>query len=435
MTKPAGPAVDKTVGYWLLGCGGMVAGMVAVGGLTRLTKSGLSMTEWNLTGRKPPWTHEDWVLEFDRYKTFPEWQQRQSMTLDEFKTIFWWEYGHRQLGRTVGVAFGVPLAYFLFKGRIPAHLKGRMAALFALGGTQGLVGAWMVQSGLDMDPTQRREIRVSPYRLATHLGLAFTTYTLLLWTALDVLQPKQRALAALSSVPPSLMPRLAALRGGSVLTAGLVFTTAMSGAFVAGNDAGRAFNTFPTMDGDWVPPGALELEPLWRNAFENTAAVQFDHRVLALASTSSVAATLALAFQPLKSAVAKAATAAAAGAGAKGAQAIQMLPSASSPSSAAAIWRHLPVVTRGALAGMGGMVVVQVCLGVSTLLLYVPVELAAAHQLGSLVLLSFSTLAAHSLRGVAFSTVPVAVAGIGALSVPVAALCLSASNEAHGISK
>jgi len=280
----------------------------------------------------------------------------------------------------------VPLAYFLARGRIPAHLKPRMAALFGLGGAQGAVGAWMVQSGLDMDPKQRQEIRVSPYRLATHLGMAFTTYSLLLWTALDVFQPKAITRAAVSQIPLPTLPKLAAVRGSAVATAALVFTTALSGAFVAGNDAGRAFNTFPTMDGHWVPPGALDLEPVWRNAFENTATVQFDHRALALASTTAVASTFVLARR-------------------------------------GNVWALLPQSTKVAVTGMVGMVGVQVSLGVSTLLLYVPLELAAAHQLGSLVLLSFATAAAHSLKGVALRSVaPVALAGTGMVAAPALAL-------------
>jgi cytochrome c oxidase assembly protein subunit 15 len=290
------------------------------------------------------------------------------------------------LGRAVGVAFGVPLAYFLFRGRIPAHLKLRMAALFGLGGAQGVVGAWMVQSGLEMDPKQRHEIRVSPYRLATHLGMAFTTYSLLVWTALDVFQPAAAAKQAVSKIPLPQLPKVAAVRGSAVATAALVFTTALSGAFVAGNDAGRAYNTFPTMDGHWVPPGALALEPAWRNAFENTATVQFDHRVLALASTAAVATTLVL-------------------------------------SRRGNVWAILPPSTKLAVSGMVGMVGVQVSLGVSTLLLYVPLELAAAHQLGSLVLLTFATAAAHSLKGVALkSAVPVALAGVGVVTAPALAL-------------
>ena len=394
------PPVDKAVGYWLLGCGGLVAGMVSIGGLTRLTKSGLSMTEWNLTGRKPPMNDEEWRLEFERYKTFPECQQRQSMTVDEFKYIFAWEYGHRMLGRVVGVAFGVPLAYFLARGRIPAHLKGRMAGLLGLGGAQGIIGAWMVQSGLDMDPEQKKEIRVSPYRLATHLGMAFTTYSMLLWTALDVLKPQPALARAAAALPPALARQASHVRGGAALSAGVVFATALSGAFVAGNDAGNAFNTFPDMDGQWVPEGVLELTPLWRNAFENTATVQFDHRVMALCSTGAVALTLGLA-----------------------------------RGRGPALWQALPSDTRLWVGGMGAMVAAQVSLGVSTLLLYVPLELAAAHQFGSLVLLSLSAAAAHSLKGVAFSATPVALAGAGALAAPAFAILVAAEAERTPISK
>lgn len=395
--------VDHAVGYWLLGCAGMVAGMVSVGGLTRLTKSGLSMTDWQPLGRLPPMNHAEWVEEFEKYKTFPEWQQRKSMTLDEFKYIFWWEYGHRMLGRTVGVAFGGPMLYFLARGRIPAQLRARVGGLFALGGAQGLIGAWMVQSGLEMDPAQRREIRVSPYRLATHLGMAFTTYSLLVWTGLDVLRPQanmQRVAAeaaaegaAGAAGAAARLQSLGKVRSAATLTAGLVFATALSGAFVAGNDAGRAFNHFPKMEeGRWVPREVLALAPAWRNPFENTACVQFDHRALALATTASVASTLAVA-------------------GAGG-------------------WRGLPRVTQLSLSGMGAMVGVQVALGVSTLLLYVPTELAAAHQAGSLVLLTLALSAAHSLKGAPFSAkAPVALAGVGAFAFPVFAVLANAESE------
>jgi cytochrome c oxidase assembly protein subunit 15 len=301
------------------------------------------------------------------------------------------------LGRAVGVVFGVPLVYFVARGRIPPSLRGRMVALFSLGGAQGLIGAWMVQSGLDTDPQQRKEIRVSPYRLATHLGMAFATYGLLLWTALDVLHPPALRASA-SKVPAELLAKVGGVRGGAALTAGLVFTTALSGAFVAGNDAGRAFNTFPTMDGRWVPEGALALAPAWRNIFENTATVQFDHRVLALASTTSVAATLGLA-------------------------------------SRGAVWQALPVVARTSLVGMGAMVGVQVALGVTTLLMYVPLELAAAHQLGSLVLLSFSTAAAHTLAGVAFPAGRVVFAGAVALAAPAIALAATVETESSEFAK
>merc|ERR1711871_539855 len=143
--------VDRAVGYWLLGMSGLVAAMVSVGGITRLTRSGLSMTDWSVTGRLPPTTKEEWEREFEVYKQFPEWQQRKSMTLDEFKFIFFWEYGHRMMGRFLGLAFVGPMVYFASKGRIPAWLRPRLAGLFALGGTQGLIGWWMVKSGLDVE--------------------------------------------------------------------------------------------------------------------------------------------------------------------------------------------------------------------------------------------------------------------------------------------
>lgn len=182
----------RPVGYWLLGMGGLVAGMVTVGGITRLTRSGLSMTDWKLHGSVPPITTEEWEVEFERYKQFPEWQQRQSMTLNEFKFIYFWEYAHRMMGRFIGVAFTVPGLYFAARGMIPKYLYPRMALLFSMGGCQGLIGWWMVKSGLEMDPQQRREIRVSPYRLATHLSMAFTTYVLLIWTGLDVLRSPEQ---------------------------------------------------------------------------------------------------------------------------------------------------------------------------------------------------------------------------------------------------
>ena len=212
----AAPAVvDHAVGYWLLGCGGMVAGMVTVGGITRLTRSGLSMTDWKLQGSLPPMTAEAWEAEFARWKLSPEGTQRKSLSLDDFKFIYFWEYGHRMLGRTVGVAFGAPALYFAVRGRLSTAAPGlppRVVGLFALGGSQGLIGWWMVRSGLsgeqwaEQQLAKRQEVRVSPYRLATHLGMAFTTYTLLLWTALDVLAPPARVAAtqlALLAPPPA----------------------------------------------------------------------------------------------------------------------------------------------------------------------------------------------------------------------------------------
>ncbi|KAK7241170.1 Cytochrome C oxidase assembly protein [Aureococcus anophagefferens] len=342
----AAAAIDKPVGYWLLGCGGLVAGMVSVGGLTRLTRSGLSMTDWKIQGGLPPQTPDEWQREFERYKRFPEWQQRQSMTVEDFKFIYFWEYGHRMLGRVVGVAFGVPLAYFWSRGRLTPWLKPRLLGLLGLGGTQGLVGWWMVRSGLDtqlLPEKQRQDVRVSPYRLATHLSLAFASYTGLVWCGLEVLSGGRRR--GRSSRARARAPRRRAAR------AGLTFVTALSGAFVAGNDAGCAYNVWPYMIDDR----------------------DFDHRSLAYATSAAVGALAASAAAgPFSGAAARA-------------------PASPSPGPAA---------------------VGQVSLGVATLLAYVPIELAAAHQAGSLVLLT-------TMLGAASATPPTA-GGAGATALKAA---------------
>ena len=219
--------------------------MVSVGGLTRLTRSGLSMTDWKLQGGLPPSNRAEWEREFQRYKQYPEWQQRQSMTLDEFKYIYAWEYGHRMLGRVVGLAFGLPLAYFWTRGRLTPWLKPRALGLLGLGGCQGLIGWWMVRSGLNTDllpERQKQDVRVSPYRLATHLTMAFVTYSGLIWCGLETLGSKQAVGAGLKHAA-KLTP---IARGAACLT----LVTAISGAFVAGNDAGMAFNVWPYMVDD-----------------------------------------------------------------------------------------------------------------------------------------------------------------------------------------
>ena len=247
-----------------------------------------------------------------------------------------------------------------------------MALLFSLGGAQGLIGWWMVKSGLGKDVLEsNKEIRVSPYRLATHLSMAFTTYGLLLWTGLEVLRPTSATVEAVvmkngaTSLTPDLLKHTRKLRGMSAVNLALVATTVLSGAYVAGNDAGRAYNTFPKMGDEWVPGGMWTLEPKWRNIVENTATVQFDHRILALTTLSSIATM----FYTAKTTM------------------------------AGQVWNKvLPRYTRVMMHSAAGMAVVQVGLGISTLLLYVPLELAATHQLGSLVLLTFSTAALHSMK-------------------------------------
>jgi len=364
-----------SVGKWILSTGGLVAGMVHVGGVTRLTKSGLSMTDWKPLGGLPPLTAEEWEVEFERYRQFPEWQQRQSMTLEEFKYIFYWEWGHRMLGRTVGLAFMMPWAYFAVRGRIPAGYHGRMVTLFAMGGTQGLVGWWMVKSGLDDNRRgDRHEIRVSPYRLAAHLGMAVATYGTLVYTGLGILSvPNDAAAASASSklqqlaqnLSSSAMAHARKLRIGSVGVTGLTFATILSGAFVAGNDAGNAYNTFPKMNDQWIPREDMvnpTLEPRWRNMFETTATVQWNHRVL---GTSTAVSALTLAGLGL-----------------------------AHPAARSAV---TPQARRG-LQVLGGVAVGQMSLGIATLLNYVPLGLAAAHQLGSLAVLTSGLYVAHSLR-------------------------------------
>ena len=373
---PAAVPGDRAVAYWLFGCGGLVAGMVSVGGLTRLTRSGLSMTDWKLQGGLPPTNRAEWEREFARYKLYPEWQQRQSMTLDEFKYIYAWEYGHRMLGRVVGLAFGLPLAYFWTRGRLTPWLKPRAMALLGLGGAQGLIGWWMVRSGLNTDllpDRQKQDVRVSPYRLATHLTMAFITYSGLVWCGLEQMGG-QRAVSEGVKHAAKLTP---VARGAACLT----LVTAISGAFVAGNDAGMAFNVWPYMiddrdiDGEalFVPPDLLELRPLWRNMFENTACVQFDHRMLAYATALSGTGLLALA--------------------------------------RSGAWHALPIATRRFVAAGALAVVGQASLGVATLLYVVPIELAAAHQLGGIGLLTCALGSAHSLaRAAAVPAVVVAAA-------------------------
>ena len=361
----------KVIAYWLLGMSGLVACMVTIGGVTRLTKSGLSMTDWRIQGSLPPITNEEWDIEFARYKTYPEWQQRKSMTLDEFKFIYAWEYGHRMFGRFLGIAFAGPALVFAARGMIPRNLYPRLGTLFALGGTQGLIGWWMVKSGLNVDPEQKKEIRVSPYRLTTHLSMAFTTYSLLLWTSLDLLNTADNAKAVSKNLSLDILKKAKGLRGFALLNGALVFSTVMSGAFVAGNDAGNAFNTFPMMDGKWIPDEILDMQPVWRNFFENTATVQFDHRVLALSTLGSI---------------------------------WTMYYNARSAGSGA-LWKSIPSYTRLAFNATTGISLVQVGLGISTLLLYVPIPLAAVHQAGSLTLLTSVICLAHSLRFSKFAQV------------------------------
>lgn len=504
-------AMRRQLVWWLGGCAGWVFSMVVLGGVTRLTRSGLSMTDWKLTGEwgrgggwwwvfkecwghegvrmrsprrktcpwqrvgagpwrstirhalhpqspaprpnaappprpcpgeRPPLTQADWEAEFSKYRASPEFRLAHShMGVEDFKFIFWMEYAHRMWGRLLGLGFALPAAYFAVRGAINAPLAARLGLLFAMGGAQGLVGWWMVRSGLEVsaeparagargrrlarclatqssrllhqhpaevlrfygactslctiqqlkkpcalhlfathlkpalarshpltrtrhvaavapvapqEPENKHAVpRVSPYRLAAHLTSAFAIYATLVWTTLSLASPAP----ALAAAAPAAAAAAAALRRRALPAACLIGVTAVSGAFVAGMDAGRAFNTFPLMSGQWVPDEYWSGLPPLRNAFENTAAVQLHHRALALTTLATVLALWA---------------------GARGAP--------------------LPAAARAWLGGLAAATAAQVTLGVTTLLTYVPAPLGAAHQAGAMVLFTAALGLLHSLR-------------------------------------
>ena len=255
------------VGYWLILCCILVLLMVIIGGLTRLTESGLSIVDWRpLTGIFPPTSHAEWQILFEAYRFSPEFNKLNFwMTLEDFKSIFWLEYFHRLWGRIIGIVFFIPFLWFLCRRMIPKTLAWQLLGLFGLGGLQGVLGWYMVQSGLIDQPT------VSQYRLAAHLILATLIYVWLFWLALTCL--KTRPIRNCSEI----------IRGFSFLVIVGTFITMVWGALVAGLDAGLAFNTFPLMNGKWIPQDLFTMSPWWINFFENTATVQFFHRKLGVA--------------------------------------------------------------------------------------------------------------------------------------------------------
>ena len=372
-------------------------GMVSLGGVTRLTRSGLSIVEWRPEGEVYPTTEAGWEAAFEKYKAFPEYQRVNSrMTLEEFKPIYFMEWAHRMWGRGLGVVFGVPLLGLVAAGKIPAGLGPRLGLLLAMGGAQGAIGWWMVKSGLEKERFEKGGVfeyqrpRVSPYRLATHLTGAWALYSVLMWIAMDLLRAPAAAgppAAAVTGGAAAAAARLSALRALATPTAAalsVLALTTVSGAFVAGNDAGHAYNDWPLFAGRWVP------EDLWverlglRNLFENTATVQFDHRMLAYSTLGAVGLVHgALAAARRRLAVAAAAAPAAAAAAA-----------ASLPHSHYAL---CPSLKRAALI-LGGAVAAQACLGVTTLMFYVPIELGAAHQAGALGAWTSALYFAHCLK-------------------------------------
>ncbi len=331
-TATADTIHQRRIAAWLFVCCLMVYAMVILGGVTRLTGSGLSMVEWDpIFGLLPPLDQTEWDETFRLYQQSPEYQKINiGMDLQGFKQIYWFEYSHRVLGRTIGTVFLLPFLFFLVKGWIQRPLIPKLLAMFVLGGLQGVLGWYMVKSGLVDNP------HVSQYRLTAHLGLAILIYAYMFYVALGLWLGGRHS----GNTPLR-------LRRATTLLMGLIFITILSGGFVAGLKAGYAYNTFPLMDGRWIPEVIFMQEPLWRNFFENIATVQFQHRLLA---------TLAFLGVILLWLVARRTT--------------------------------LPAAVSTGLLLMLAAIVLQVSLGISTLLLHVPVPLAATHQAGALLLLT-----------------------------------------------
>jgi len=334
MIDGAGAGSRPAVRGWLVALFALVCVMIAVGGLTRLTDSGLSITEWRpVTGAIPPMSDADWAAEFDKYRASPQYlHQNQGMSLEEFKFIYWWEWGHRQLGRLIGLVWAAGFAFLWATRRIPPGWNGRLLGLGALGGLQGAIGWWMVASGL-----QGEMVSVASYRLAVHLGLAFVILGLIAWFVYLLGRPAAALLQARRS-------REAPLAAFAAVTAGLAFVQILLGALVAGIDAGRGFTDWPLMAGGFLPPDPFWIEPLWRNFFENAGLVQFVHRMVGYLL---LAVGLALWWR-----------------------------SRSSPHPR----------TRAAGNMMAAMLVLQVVIGIVTVMHSAPVSLALLHQLGAVAL-------------------------------------------------
>jgi len=341
----ARPPAHRAIALWLFALAAMVFAMVVIGGLTRLTEAGLSIVEWRpVTGVLPPLSEAAWQAEFDKYQQFPEYQKiNRGMTLAEFQRIFFWEWLHRLWGRLIGLAFLVPLVWFLVTRRVPPGLAPTLWGLFVLGGLQGALGWFMVMSGLVDRPS------VSQYRLAAHLGLAVLIYAALLWVGWGQWQAARGTGRDAGAG--------ARLRRPAAALAAWVFLVILSGAFVAGLDAGLAYNTFPLMDGRLIPAGAWSLDAGWRNLFENTITVQFQHRLLAILAVLGAAALW---------------------------------------------WRARRLGPPGWLGTRTHLllaaVALQAGLGILTLLFWVPLPLAAAHQAGALLLFTAALWLWHGTR-------------------------------------
>lgn len=329
---------DRQIASWLLLCAAVIFGMIMLGGATRLTGSGLSMVEWRpLMGVIPPIGEDAWQQTFDKYKQFPEYQKvNLGMDLAGFKSIFMYEYLHRVLGRLIGVLFFIPMVVFAMKGRVRAGVMPKLWILFFMGGLQGLLGWYMVKSGLVDNP------RVSQYRLTAHLGLAVAIYAYMLWVAFDLLFPQGKGRHPQAGLAKTLIV--------------LVYLMILTGGLVAGTRAGFAYSTWPLMGTSFVPAGLYGSDPIWLAMFEDITTIQFNHRMFAYLLFGLVH------FFAWRS------------------------------------WRN-GLSSRGSIA-MGLLVAVlwlQVIMGISTLLLHVPVWLAVAHQGGAVALLSATLFAGHVL--------------------------------------
>jgi len=337
---------SRAIRWWLLAIAALIALMVLVGGATRLTESGLSIVEWKpVTGVLPPLNAEQWNQAFEAYKKIPQYRELNAgMELSEFKAIFWWEWSHRLLGRAIGVAYLLPFLWFLWRGIVSADLRRRLWVIFGLGALQGVVGWWMVASGL----TQR--VEVSQYRLATHLVLALLIFAAVVWTL--------RRLSDRPPSPASSSPMSSRLKFTAMALVALTFVQLYLGALVAGLRAGRIYNTWPDIDGAFIPSAArLWFEaPWWRNLFDNALTVQFEHRMTAYA-------LLVLAV-------------------------LHALDAIRSRAGSAAV--------NGAL-WLAAVVTLQATLGILTLLNQVPTALALAHQATAIAVLTLAVIQAERL--------------------------------------
>jgi cytochrome c oxidase assembly protein subunit 15 len=341
MTRQAN--YDRQIAFWLLLCAAVIFGMILLGGVTRLTRSGLSMVEWKpLLGIIPPLSEAAWLEVFEKYKQFPEYQKvNLGMDLDGFKSIFMYEYLHRVLGRLIGVLYFVPFVYFAWNGRVRAGMMPKLWILFVMGGFQGLLGWYMVKSGLVDNP------RVSQYRLTAHLGAAVVIYAYMLWVAFDLLFTRGRQTAR----------QVSRYGRWALWLVGLIYLMILSGGLVAGTRAGFAYSTWPLMGPTFIPDALYAGTPAWLDMFEDITTIQFNHRMFAYVLFVLISCFTVLVFRD------------------------------------GSLGRARPAVTLMMLA-----LLVQLALGISTLLLHVPVSLAAAHQGGAVLLLSTAVYACHVLR-------------------------------------